>query len=204
MAKKTLKKGTRKAKQGRSNTASQQVFPEELNELVSRPDELPDTYDETRVVSMAVGPYLMHVYWNITPDDFRKIAPLPGEEHQSVLRFYDVTYIMFDGTNAHSFFDVPIDLEAKNWNVPLWSPEKSYVVEIGYKTQDGVFVPIAASEATQTPPAGPTPKGEELFMRLTEDGKQEFFTSSAPQEGAGPDLVEMLDQSFAPGISSKR
>jgi len=36
-----------------------------------------------------------------------------------VLRSYDVSFINFDGTNAHRFFDTGVDLDARNWYLNL-------------------------------------------------------------------------------------
>jgi hypothetical protein len=99
--------------------------------------ELPETYDSSRLVLMAVDPYHVHGYWELTLRDIRaarnQLDPFGRAEQNWVLRFYDVTCIEFDGSNAHGYFDVAVDLSARNWYVELWSADKTYFAELGAK-----------------------------------------------------------------------
>lgn len=143
-----------------------------LHELLLEPGDLPDSYGETRVVLLPIDPYMVHVYWEISFGELEKARHRFGDEHersQPVLRFYDVTNIIFDCTNAHSSFDIDINLQAKNWYVHLWSPEKSYFVELGLKTKDSRFFPIARSNVAGIPPAWPAPKADERYMLVAGD-----------------------------------
>ncbi len=74
-----------------------------------------------------------------------------------VLRFYEVTYIDWNGFNHHSTFDVGIDRWGRSWYVLLWSPEKSYLADLGFVTQDGTFVSMARSNTISTPRSSPSP-----------------------------------------------
>ena len=90
--------------------------------LTLQPSELPDSYGETKVVLLPVEPYLLNVYWDVFFTELEKAKHQLGDEYgrsQAILRCYDITNIISDGTNAHSFFDVRIDLLAKNWYVHL-------------------------------------------------------------------------------------
>ncbi|NVM20771.1 MAG: DUF4912 domain-containing protein [Desulfobacterales bacterium] len=142
------------------------------HDLLSEAGDLPHSYDETRVVLLPVEPYLIHAYWEVTFDELEKAKHRLGDGHkrsQSVLRFYDITNIVFDGTNAHSSFDVHIDLQARNWYVRLWSPEKSYFVELGFKAEDGRFFPSARSNIAHTPRVRPAPRVDERYMHVAGD-----------------------------------
>ena len=103
------------------------------------PGELPETYGRTRVVAMAVDPYLVHVYWDLSAKDQKQSGP-------ACLRFHDAT--------AGGSFDVNVDLAARNWYVHLWSPEKRYSVELGLQHADA-FQPLARSNPIETPRAWP-------------------------------------------------
>ena len=145
---------------------------ESPRELRSEPGDLPDSYGETRAVLLPVEPYLVHVYWEVTSVELEKAKHRLGDEYgrsQTVLRCYDITNIIFDGTNAHGTFDVHIDLQAKNWYVSLRSPDKSYFVELGFKTEDSRFYPIARSNIAETPRARPAPKSDEHYMLVAGD-----------------------------------
>jgi hypothetical protein len=140
--------------------------------LASEPCDLPDSYGETRVVLLPVEPYLLHIYWEVTPVELQRAKDQLCDEHgqsQAILRCYDVTNIIFDGTNAHGSFDVCIDLLATSWYVHLWSPEKSYFVELGFRTKDGRFYPIARSNIAEIPPDWPAPKSDEHYMLVAGD-----------------------------------
>ncbi len=133
---------------------------------------LPDSYRETRVVFLPVEPYLVHVYWEVTSVGLEKAKRRFGGDParaRAILRFYEVTHIIFDGTNAHGSFDVDIDLLANNWYVHLWSPGKSYFVELGFKGEDGQFYAIARSNIAEIPPAWPSRKASEDYMLVLGD-----------------------------------
>ena len=133
-------------------------------ELNMGPIDLPDSYGETRVVLMAIEPYLLHVYWEITSDELEKARHWFDDDHaqsQTILRFYDVTNAVVDRGKAHGFFDVDIDLYSRSRYVHLWSPDKSYFVELGFKTEDGRFFPLVRSNVAKTPSAWPAPRADE-------------------------------------------
>ena len=79
--------------------------------------ELPDRYGRTELVLMVVDPLLLFCYWEVTPESLRQAQHALGKEMEgarAVLRFYDISLIRFDGTNAHHTFDIDIGLEARN------------------------------------------------------------------------------------------
>jgi hypothetical protein len=122
---------------------------------------------ESTVRLLPVDPYLIHAYWEIVGEDLEALRSRLGSaggQAKPVLRFYDITYILFDGNNAHGFFDVEIDPGARNWYVHLWSPEKSYCADLGLKTPEGRFFPLRRSNVAQTPAAWPSIRQEERYM----------------------------------------
>jgi hypothetical protein len=114
-------------------------------------DDLPWTYGETELVLMSVDPFQVYTYWDFSPEDWNAIL---ARKQPVVLRVYDVTMIRFNGKNAHSYFDLPVALEAQNWYVNLWSAEKSLCAELGWILPDGSFQRIVRSNVIQTPRAG--------------------------------------------------
>ena len=155
--------------------------------------DLYEEYCESRVVLLPVEPYLIHAYWDVTSNDIEKAKQRLGEDYgqsQAVLRFYDVTNIIYDGTNAHGFFDVDIDLQAKDWYVDLWSPDKSLFVDLGFKTGDGFFLSVARSSVAKTPCAWPAPKVDEHYMLVAEDAENGLSKIKVPDEPVPDDLIE--------------
>jgi hypothetical protein len=123
----------------------------------------------TRVAAMAVNPYLLHVYWQISDQDLEDIRDALGESlanARPVLRLYDITCILFDGTNAHQVFDVEVDIRTMEWNVPIWSADKSYTIDLGYKAPDGRFYRMARSNVVRVPRAEPSPRVAERSLRV--------------------------------------
>jgi hypothetical protein len=193
--------------------------PAELAETVG----LPDSYGETRVVLLPVDPYLLHVYWEITLVELRKAKHRLGDDYgrsQAVLRCYDVTNIIFDGTNAHSSFNVDIDLQAKNWYVSLWNPEKSYLVELGFRTEGAPPVWLApkadehymlvtgdyALVETVPAPIDVQPQGGSSPQTVARDRNRhriESIQTGETKTAGNPDLAEMCERSFTFGVSSK-
>lgn len=120
-------------------------------------EHLPETYGVTELVLLPVDPYFLHAYWEVTPQALSDIFSQIGSDAPQaryVLRVYDVTAIEFDGRNAHSFFDLPIELSARNWYIHLWSSEKSLVADLGLLLPDGRFFLLARSNVVYTPREG--------------------------------------------------
>ena len=142
-----------------------------LTEIASHPGSLPHSYGETSVVLLPVGPYLVHIYWEVTSDDLEKVMHRVGSGHkqlQATLRLNDVSKINLDGTDADSSFDVDIDLQTKGRYVTLQSPDRSCFVELGFKTKEGHFFSLARSNTAQTPPACISSKADEQYMLVAD------------------------------------
>src|SRR5512136_3088619 len=64
-------------------------------QLLSEDAELPETYGETKIILVPVHPFLLHVYWDLSPDHLKQILSGQRRRHRrkeprAVLRFYDV------------------------------------------------------------------------------------------------------------------
>ena len=139
---------------------------------LSEPGYIPGSSGESRVVLLPVEPYMIHVYWDVNPVELEKVKHQINEEYaqsQAILRCHDITNTIFDGTNANGSFDMHIDLLSKCWYVHLGSPEKSYFIELGFKTEDGRFYPIARSNIADIPPAWPAPESVQHYMHVEGD-----------------------------------
>jgi hypothetical protein len=147
--------------------AGRQQQGEALQELT----ELPSSYGHTRLTLMGIDPFWIHAYWEITPRDHEAVMARLAPERVSAhwaLRFYDVTYVDFDGTNAHSYFDQPVDLAAGNWYVNLWSSEKTYCADIGARAPTGRFEPACRSNFVHMPRADESPQYRPQWLRVEE------------------------------------
>ena len=159
-------------RRSRRSKFSKAQIPQKVAQRKSRPVFAPK--HRARVGLLPVDPYLIHAYWEIIGKDLetaRRQLGSVGVQTKLVLRFYDITCILFNGKNAHSFFDVEIDPVARNWYVQLWSPGKSYCVDLGLKTLGGRFLTIARSNVAHTPPAWPSIRKEERYLRANPEAE---------------------------------
>lgn len=134
-------------------------------------NSFPDDRSGARVAAMTINPYLVHVWWQISGQHLEAVQAVlggPPTDARPALRFYDITCILFDGTNAHQTFDVEVDLRTRKWNVSLWSADKSYVIDLGYKASDGRFHQIARSNIVNLPRSGPSLRRAEHYLRVEE------------------------------------
>lgn len=153
--------------------------------------ELPDLGEDNRLVLMAVDPYLVYVYWNITSRRIEAAQALfeKDELEGHVLRFHDTTGIDFDGVNSRGSFDVKIHLDAGKWYVRLWSPERRYCADIGLRGKDGRLVALVRSNLVETPAAWPHVRVDEAAA-LVEQGAPEGQTAlEAEPPAAAPEPV---------------
>jgi hypothetical protein len=117
------------------------------------PGDLPASYGGKRLVLLPVDPYRIHVYW-----DLDSTAP-PVAGARPVLRFHESSASpdIDDDTDRSRPFDVDANLAASRWYVQLWSPDKIYYAELGWRGEDGSFIQLARSNTVRTPPAWASP-----------------------------------------------
>lgn len=115
---------------------------------------IPQRYYDNKLVLMTRDPYWCYAYWDITTE---LLAQKGGEIKPEwgncslVLRVYDITDVDFNGNNAHKFQDIIVTGDANNWYINVWEAGRSYVVDIGFKTEKGQFIVIARSNTVEAP-----------------------------------------------------
>ncbi len=124
------------------------------------PHNIPWSYGQNRVTAMVVDPDKMFVYWECTDagiDGARRGLGPAGRDAWLSLRIYDITGRLFDGTNAHSYFDQKVERSDRQWFFEIGKPTSVACVEIGLKSSEGFFVKIGRSGRVEFPrrePAG--------------------------------------------------
>jgi len=123
---------------------------------------LPETYGRSRVVVLAIDPHHVHAYWEVTPADAAateaRLERTDRSEPEWVLRFHDVTGVAVGTASALGHFDIAIDRGARNWYVELWSPDKTYLVELGARLSNQ-FSAACQANPVSVPPAAPSLAG---------------------------------------------
>ena len=143
---------------------------------------LPESYGKTRLVVLAVDPYLIHAYWEIAPPELDEAKRHAGKT-KAVLRFHE-------GTNHGEYadwFDVDIDLQSRNWYVHLWSAEESYCVDLGLKRSDGTLIRMVPSQLVLMPRSLPAP---EIDRRPTRVDPTEPRAETVPPPSPQQDLQQ--------------
>ncbi len=131
------------------------------------PQELPSQYGVDKMVLMVRDPWWLYTYWEIKQETVERLKhELKDEFYKAkrLLRVYDVTNIIFNGSNANRFFDIQIHEFANNWYIDAGAPGRSWCVDLGLKLSDGRFITILRSNVVQTPLDGPSWITDEEWM----------------------------------------
>jgi hypothetical protein len=137
----------------------------DLGQPPERPVEvehIPWGYRQDRVTAMIVDPERLYVYWELTDEAIERaragLGP-GGRDAWLNLRVYDVTNRIFDGTNAHSYFDHSVSRSDRQWFFFIGKPASTAVVELGLKSHEGYFVRIVRSGRADFPRREPVSSG---------------------------------------------
>jgi len=163
--------------------------------------EIPLRYNDNKIVLLARDPYWCFAYWDIAADfmeEKAKEAKKSGS-YDLILRVYDVTDIIFNGTNAHKFVDIKVNGDSNNWYINVWASDRSYVVDLGFKTADGRFILIARSNVVSTPRDRVSDKTDEEWMVVDEDFDELLKLSGAGKFGSSEKFKMRIEQELLSG-----
>src|SRR5690348_4541071 len=126
------------------------------------PKDIPWGYGYDRITAMAVDPMRLYVYWEVTDAAIAAaragLGP-SGDRAWLNIRVYDITGRLFDGTNAHSYFDHRVERHERQWFFGIDKPTSTACVEIGLKSEEGYFVKIVRSGRVDFPRNEPVGDG---------------------------------------------
>ena len=133
------------------------------------PTTIPWSYDYDRVTGMAVDPDRLFVYWEVTDDAIERTRTALGPAGKGAwlnLRVYDTTDRIFDGTNAHSYFDHRVERGDRHWFFQIGKPSSSTFVDIGLRSSEGYFVKIVRSGRVEFSRKEPVAWGEPEWLSV--------------------------------------
>src|SRR3990167_3935477 len=114
--------------------------------------DVPWGYGQDRVTALARDPHWIFVSWELTDQALERArAEVGAADAECVLRVYDTTWRLFDGTNANWYFDVPVHRPANNHYVCVQRLASVFHVDIGVRSHEGSFATIARSAPVETP-----------------------------------------------------
>jgi hypothetical protein len=146
---------------------------------------------------MAVDPNRLYLYWELTDPSVDKARQALGAGAKDAwvnLRVYDVTGRIFDGTNAHGYFDIKVDRTDRQWFMHVGKPASTHVAEIGLKSLEGYFVKITRSGRVDFPRFEPSADGTVEWLTVR--------TTTGPVERPGPAVPS--SESGSPGARRRR
>ncbi len=152
------------------------------------PQNIPWGYGRNRVTAMVVDPERLYVYWEVTDEGFataRKALGRGGDGSWLNLRVYDITGRLFDGTNAHSYFDQRIERHDRQWFFTINKPTSSACVEVGLKSDEGYFVKIARSGRVDFPRREPAAGGAVEWLTVRAGNVMPGYVAQASAAGGG-------------------
>jgi glycosyltransferase involved in cell wall biosynthesis len=97
---------------------------------------------------LMIHPHRGHVYWHIMKkslDALKKRLGRISDHASQVVRVYDVTDIIFDGSNAHTFFDIEVRERSGHYYFGIDRPARNFLAEAGLRCKDGSFHCLARS-----------------------------------------------------------
>lgn len=145
--------------------------------------DLPSTYNTTRLTILARDPHWMHAYWEIASSDIERAKNELGNDFAYsayVIRVYDVTLIDFDGRNANHWFDVDIGPDARRWYINLWNNNVTYCAELGIRSPHGRFIALARSNSIYLPRASISQRQDMIWMEVKGDEPQAPYINMLP------------------------
>jgi glycosyltransferase involved in cell wall biosynthesis len=124
----------------------------------------------------AVLPARGFAHWRIQPEWVEQTARDKGDawHHcRMVLRLYDVSYVEFNGLNAHHLQDQPLPSLCGHLFFALPRPGTWQLAEVGFVLRNGEFLAAARSRVVRFPPDAPCPRGGAEALLVTERGRIE-------------------------------
>jgi hypothetical protein len=156
-------------------------------------ETIPWSYGYDRVTGMAVDPDRLFVYWEVTDEAIARARESLGRGGKGAwlnLRIYDTTDRIFDGTNAHSYFDHRVERGDRHWFFQIGKPTSSAFVEVGLKSSEGYFAKIVRSGRVEFSRKEPTAWGEPEWLSVRS------MLGSIEHAGRGPHVRKQ-----APGVA---
>ncbi len=93
-----------------------------------------------------VSPHLGLVHWRVRENSLKALRKDPRFARSPlVVRVYEVTDLLFDGTNAHGFFDLEVAGPVGNYYFSPPRLGRDYLAEIGLRAEEGSFAGLLRS-----------------------------------------------------------
>lgn len=188
----------------KTSTEPVKLVKQEEYKVPDKYSELPAGYNDTKIVVMVRDPYWIYAYWEVNQDKIEEIKRMVGiswDHSKTILRIYDVTDIIFDGSNAHRYFDIELIGFVNNWYINTGAPDRSYCVDIGVLTPDNRFYLVARSNVVTTPRDTVSDILDEEWL-ISEEEMSMLYVSGKVSPGTSEELGKWIKKGLREEVSS--
>ncbi len=125
---------------------------QELPKSVGTPSDLPERYNDHRLVVLARDPNWAYAYWDLDAARVRDLLSKTGQSPDKarwVLRVFSAGLTPAEDTGH--FFDINVDVKTGSYYLDLSRPGGRFIVEIGVIDSSGMFRTTAQSNPVILP-----------------------------------------------------
>ncbi|WP_246945898.1 DUF4912 domain-containing protein [Bacillus pinisoli] len=122
----------------------------------------PGSYNLDQIRVMVKDFSTIYIYWELSTikKSFLEHSFTRSFDHlPKFIKIYDVTSILFNGSNAHRECEISIPEMTNNWFVTDLEPNRTYLADFGVKTDHGEFFTVLRSNSIDTPRNAPEQAG---------------------------------------------
>ena len=172
-------------------------------------DTLTHEYGSERMALMARDPYMAFSYWELPQARLEKEKAWFGWDSKLCVRVYDITGVLFDGTNATAYFDQEVYDRVGSWYFDFSRPMHSFCADLGLLAPNGRFLTMIRSNAVTMPRDGVSDVLDEEWMLMDEEFMKLYGIAGATSGGFSSQQVqELMSQRrmlkiSSPGLFSK-
>ena len=162
--------------------------------------DIPAGYGKTESYLLPKDPAWMFLFWEITESTISYIRTQYGAdtlaEARTVIRLHDVTGVeIFNGTNSVKHYDMPVIFEARSWYINAPEAGHTYIADIGYLTEGGLFILVTRSNAIALPPGKVSNIIDDKWMVVEADFQKLLKLAGADYIGLGAsERMQVVDQ----------
>jgi len=162
--------------------------------------DIPSGYGKTESYLLPKDPSWMFLFWEITPETIRYVRTQYGSdtlaEARTILRLHDVTGVAaFNGTNSVKHYDMPVIFEARSWYINAPEAGHAYIAELGYLTENGLFILVTRSNMIALPPGKVSNIIDDKWMIVEADFQKLLKLAGADYIGLGAsERMQVVDQ----------
>ncbi|MDD5066297.1 MAG: DUF4912 domain-containing protein [bacterium] len=116
---------------------------------------VPESYNLHKLILLVVDPYWLYSYWEIKKEALNELTKKYSEKiirpDNLYLKIFDVTYIDFNGKNAHRVWEIKVNSFKGNWFVNVNKPNSNFTAKLGFKDKQNNFIEVLSANVVKTP-----------------------------------------------------